>query len=196
MRRTKEDTAKTRQALVASALEVFARKGYSATRLDDIAELANVTRGAVYHHFGDKRGAYLAATEAPAERLQEAMAGALSDDGSARANLERLFLAVLNIAANDQDVCRMLELQWLRTEMVEEFRQDTVIRRQDIKAQIAGISVLIEQVNPGSNKDVLALAVGYIGLMTGLLQTWLVLDKEFPLKNQGLAVIRAYLNGM
>ncbi|ACS79405.1 TetR family transcriptional regulator [Maridesulfovibrio salexigens] len=53
-RKTKEEAEKTRQALLASAFKVFNEKGYAKTTLQDIAEDAGVTRGAVYWHFKNK----------------------------------------------------------------------------------------------------------------------------------------------
>jgi TetR/AcrR family acrAB operon transcriptional repressor len=49
MRRTKEDAEQTRQDLLDAALTIFSKKGYTATRLEDIAKVAGVTRGAIYH---------------------------------------------------------------------------------------------------------------------------------------------------
>jgi AcrR family transcriptional regulator len=54
VRRTAEDTAATRAALVEAALFAFARDGIDRATLAGIAEAAGVTRGAVYHHFADK----------------------------------------------------------------------------------------------------------------------------------------------
>jgi AcrR family transcriptional regulator len=54
VRRTAEDTAATRAALVEAALFTFARDGIDRATLARIAEAAGVTRGAVYHHFADK----------------------------------------------------------------------------------------------------------------------------------------------
>jgi AcrR family transcriptional regulator len=54
VRRTAEDTAATRAALVDAALFAFAREGVDRATLAGIAEAAGVTRGAVYHHFADK----------------------------------------------------------------------------------------------------------------------------------------------
>src|SRR5687768_7404071 len=54
VRRTAEDTAATRAALVDAALFAFARDGIDRATLAGIAEAAGVTRGAVYHHFADK----------------------------------------------------------------------------------------------------------------------------------------------
>ncbi|GAA2871034.1 TetR family transcriptional regulator [Nonomuraea rubra] len=60
MRRTAEEAARTRQALLRAALPVFAERGYAAATLAGIAERAGVTRGAAYHHFHDKAALYLA----------------------------------------------------------------------------------------------------------------------------------------
>jgi TetR/AcrR family acrAB operon transcriptional repressor len=54
VRRTAEDTAATRAALVEAALFTFARDGIDRATLARIAEAAGVTRGALYHHFADK----------------------------------------------------------------------------------------------------------------------------------------------
>ena len=60
MRRTKEEAEQTRQDLLDAALTVFSQKGYTATRLEDVARAAGVTRGAIYHHFGSKAELYSA----------------------------------------------------------------------------------------------------------------------------------------
>ena len=54
MRRTKEEAEITKHNLLAAGLEVFSRKGYKATRVEDIARQANVSTGAIYHHFSGK----------------------------------------------------------------------------------------------------------------------------------------------
>jgi TetR/AcrR family transcriptional regulator, acrAB operon repressor len=54
MRRTKEDAARTRAAIVDGALACFDRYGITSSTMEQIACEAGVTRGAVYHHFGGK----------------------------------------------------------------------------------------------------------------------------------------------
>lgn len=46
----------TRARLLASARSSFAKRGFSATSMDDLTAAAGLTRGALYHNFGDKRG--------------------------------------------------------------------------------------------------------------------------------------------
>ena len=53
-RRTKEEAAKTRARILASALSLFAKKGYTHTTFTDIAARLKLTKGAVYWHFESK----------------------------------------------------------------------------------------------------------------------------------------------
>lgn len=51
-----EYTEATRRALLDAAAELFAEHGFSRTSLDDVAAVARVTKGAIYHHFPSKTG--------------------------------------------------------------------------------------------------------------------------------------------
>ena len=53
----------TRGVLLDAAEEVFAKRGFGGTALEDIAEVAGYTRGAIYSHFGTKEELFLAVTE-------------------------------------------------------------------------------------------------------------------------------------
>ncbi len=53
-RRAKEEAEKTRARILASALSLFAKKGYVHTTFTDIAARLKMTKGAVYWHFKTK----------------------------------------------------------------------------------------------------------------------------------------------
>jgi AcrR family transcriptional regulator len=53
----------TRAALVETATRMFAERGFAATALDDVATATQVTRGAVYHHFANKKALFEAVFE-------------------------------------------------------------------------------------------------------------------------------------
>jgi AcrR family transcriptional regulator len=52
----KEMIAETRAKLVAAARKAFGEAGYAEASMDDFTAAAGLTRGALYHHFGDKKG--------------------------------------------------------------------------------------------------------------------------------------------
>lgn len=58
--RQAERRAQTRQRLLDAATEVFARKGFHAATIDDVAVAAGHTKGAVYAHFDGKDALFLA----------------------------------------------------------------------------------------------------------------------------------------
>jgi AcrR family transcriptional regulator len=51
---------RTRNALLDAAAEVFARRGFNGASLDEIAETAGFTRGAIYKHFEGKEDLFFA----------------------------------------------------------------------------------------------------------------------------------------
>jgi AcrR family transcriptional regulator len=56
VRRTRAEMEETRAALLATARTVFREHGYAETSMDDLTAQAGLTRGALYYHFGDKKG--------------------------------------------------------------------------------------------------------------------------------------------
>jgi AcrR family transcriptional regulator len=51
-----EMIAETRAKLIAAARQAFGTVGYAEASMDDFTAGAGLTRGALYHHFGDKKG--------------------------------------------------------------------------------------------------------------------------------------------
>lgn len=63
VRRTRAEMEETRALLIAKARKMFSERGYADTSMDELTAQANLTRGALYHHFGDKQGLLSAVVE-------------------------------------------------------------------------------------------------------------------------------------
>ncbi|KAA0595219.1 AcrR family transcriptional regulator [Azospirillum lipoferum] len=72
----------TRAKLIASARKAFAEKGFAAASMDDLTAEAGLTRGALYHNFGDKRGLL----QAVVDQLDAEMAARARDIGAKAGN--------------------------------------------------------------------------------------------------------------
>jgi AcrR family transcriptional regulator len=80
-RRTKAEQGEaTRAKLVQTARGLFATRGYGATSIGDITEAAEVTRGALYHHFPDKRALFDAVFETVEREALERIATQVAEE--------------------------------------------------------------------------------------------------------------------
>ncbi|MFC1459069.1 TetR/AcrR family transcriptional regulator [Microvirga arabica] len=70
----------TRKALVQAGRSLFVQKGYAETSTPEIVEAAHVTRGALYHHFADKRDLFRAVLEREAQAVAEEIEASASPD--------------------------------------------------------------------------------------------------------------------
>src|SRR3954453_7780436 len=69
--RREAEARATREALIAAALDLFTERGYAAVGTEEIVARAKVTRGALYHHFDDKRDLFRAVFERVESDLME-----------------------------------------------------------------------------------------------------------------------------
>jgi len=97
-----------RQQLVAVALELFARRGYRATTMDDIAEAAGVTKPLVYQHFSSKRALYLELVNSIAHDLLVAVHSGVMQAKGPRQQVEMGFAAYFRLVISREDEFRLL----------------------------------------------------------------------------------------
>lgn len=120
-KRTKQEALETRERLLDAALEVFGERGVSRPSLSEVAELAGVTRGAVYGHFCNKADLFTALCDRvllPMEAIAE-----LTDAEPEKEPLQRLkasWIYVFRDVASNAKVRRLLEIIFQKCEMLEE----------------------------------------------------------------------------
>jgi AcrR family transcriptional regulator len=69
MAKQAERRAATREAILNAGRRLFGERGFAATTMDDIAEQAQVAKGAVYHHFATKEAVFDAVFDQVARAL-------------------------------------------------------------------------------------------------------------------------------
>lgn len=72
----------TRDVLIAAATEVFARRGFEGAALEEIAETAGFTRGAIYKNFQDKEDLFFAVSDRMSEQVIEAFRAIMPQSAS------------------------------------------------------------------------------------------------------------------
>mgnify|MGYP003362221325 CR=1 FL=1 len=76
-KRRAETMEENRAKLIAAARTAFAEKGFAAASMDELTASVGLTRGALYHNFGDKKGLLAAVVaQVDGEMAQQAKAAA------------------------------------------------------------------------------------------------------------------------
>jgi AcrR family transcriptional regulator len=106
-----------RARVLAAALHLFARNGYEATTIDQIAEQADVARQTVLNHYPHKRDLLWAWGRDRRDRLLD-----LADQGGpgepAREQLHRYFAVLAQMNEGERDLTRMLHLSLRHDEVL------------------------------------------------------------------------------
>jgi len=186
MKRTKEEAAITREQLLSKALTAFSKKGYAATNLEDIAREAEVTRGAIYWHFGSKAELYNTLIREYSSRGGAIMQQAAAEGGTLVDILRRVFVRQLQAVEEDTALRALIELQLFKTGLVaelEEGRQQQIEGSAGLVQMLAGI--MEQGVQAGllrSDVDPKEMARAYLGFQNGLIHLWLTTPSQFSLK--------------
>lgn len=200
MRRTKEEADLTRNTLLNAALTVFSSKGYEATRLDDIADEANVTRGAIYHHFGSKLELYNALLAERFARANRVWEEAIEAGGTPMQILRRLIVTSLQYLEENADYRAVQELVMFKSPIIPELEDGIEKKKIAQRAFVDFLAGLVEQgvdageVRPGTNPRDTALAV--LGMMNGVSMLWMFDPKLFSLRARAETIADTFLNGI
>jgi TetR/AcrR family acrAB operon transcriptional repressor len=200
-RRTKEDALATRSTLLDAAERLFQQQGVSGTSLQQIAEAAGASRGAVYWHFKDKADLF----NAMMERVTLPLENALQDAGSnAPADplppLRAALLTALRRTETDPQTRRVFEVATHKVEYVAAMgavrERHLAIRRQALAQMKQALQRSARARGVRLALPAQAAARGLHALVDGLIQNWLLEPGSFALEAAGRQAIDTYLAGL
>ena len=100
--------AGTQEKLVAAASELFARKGFGQTGVEEIADAVGISEPSIYHHFPSKLDLLFEVLQHGNDALQKGRAAVLSVPDSPENSLRRLLVSYLDTVAADSDLITLL----------------------------------------------------------------------------------------
>jgi len=96
-----------RQRLLEAAIELFARKGYAATSVQEIVAACGVTKPVLYYYFGSKEGLFAEIMNEALRRFEATIVGALDAEGGVRGRITRLLDAVFALILDNLELTRL-----------------------------------------------------------------------------------------
>ncbi len=201
VRRSKEDALATRSQLLDAAERVFLAQGVAGTSLNDIAEAAGTTRGAIYWHFKDKADLFNAMMDRVVMPLQSAMelVGQSSDEDPLP-GLRRAIRHAMRQTATDPQTRRVFEVATHKVEYVDSLCAVRMrhLQTRDLHTEQFRQVMLRSAAARGVRLPVPAAAAahGLHALVDGLIQNWLLDPSAFDLEGTGTRAVDTYLRGL
>jgi len=187
MRRTKEDAEQTRLKILAAALALFSKNGYSHTTLAMIADEAGFSRGPIYWHFKNKDELYQAVIEfsqKPLEQLVEQTRGLAEQPLAA---FEHFISEWFRLLLEDRWYRQSFEILLNKTEFTEQIA-DTLKRERKLTRDIVQLlQQVMEAAGPAAASaigDPHARALFVYSSLMGITHSWLFSPRLFSLKAQ------------
>ncbi|HEV8312154.1 MAG TPA: TetR family transcriptional regulator [Burkholderiaceae bacterium] len=201
-RRTKEEALATRHGILDAAELLFQRQGVSRTTLQDIAQAAGLTRGAIYWHFKDKADLFNAMMERATMPLEETMA--LSpppgDDDDPLAFIRDRIMHALRITASHEPTRRVFEIATHKVEYVDELlavRDRHLLGRNECLAEVEReLKAAMRRGLVRSDVPARSIALGLHAMLDGLIHNWLLDPTAFDLVRVGKHALQAYEAGL
>ncbi|GAA5049291.1 TetR/AcrR family transcriptional regulator [Thermocatellispora tengchongensis] len=189
------DKTARRQQILDAAVRVFARRGFAASRIEDVAAEAGIAKGSVYMYFGSREEILRAAFEALASAMDRLLEGALSGTGPALARLDALIRDVLASIAAAPDLARVLLDLWgsgrdgdgLPLDMAE-----TYGRYRAAVAALLAQAAAEGEARPGVGE---AEATVIVGAIEGCVLQWLI-DPRVPIGELAEPLAAVCLHGV
>lgn len=186
-RKTKEEALETRSQLLDAAERMFYEKGFARTTLMDVAEAANLTRGAVYWHFKNKGELFEAMADRvrlPLESLVEACYDVNETDPLGK--MREFSIRILKESVSNPRRRRVLTILFHKCELNEETRH-IELRRQTacmeyVQHMQQCLRIAIDKGQLPANLDIHQAATAKHALFVGLITNWLFLPGSFDLE--------------
>jgi AcrR family transcriptional regulator len=115
-----------------AALDCFARTGVYATRIEDLAEKAQVSVGSLYHHFGGRERVAFLLYRRCMESLMGAISAAVLRKKTARDGVRALVRSYLEWVADNREAARYIYAAASQAELLDSWKADMVEWKGDL----------------------------------------------------------------
>jgi TetR/AcrR family transcriptional regulator, acrAB operon repressor len=201
VRKTKEDALATRNLILDTAEGVFQHRGVAASSLQEIAQAAGLTRGAIYWHFQNKADLF----EAMMQRVVLPLEHALNADSAQEAadpvgSVRQGVADLLAKLVHDPQVRRVFEIASLKVEYagdLQVLRERRVASRETCMDDLERLfGMAVEKGQIGRHMPARVAARGMFAMVDGLMLHWLLDPESFDLELAGRQMLDIYLQGL
>ena len=175
---TSAKSENTISRILDAALDVFARKGYHDTRMDEIVDASHTSKGAIYFHFPNKERLFLALVDQFANLLERRITEAIAQETRSMAKVQAALEACLSTFGKYRRQAKMLLVQAYG--LGHTFEQ----KRLEINERFAGLIevYLVEAIEQGEIEptDAEIVAHAWMGAIYNVVIRWVYTGEPEP----------------
>jgi len=100
----------TKKTILNAAKSVFARKGFDASSLDEIAKEAGIKKALIFYYFPSKESLFLAAWNEGIDELENHIFSEIEGEGSFIKKFKQLLKSYIDFVMSKKDIMKLLEM--------------------------------------------------------------------------------------
>ncbi len=193
---TKRGTGDKRERILRAAIKVFARKGFYATRVSEIAKAAGVADGTIYLYFKNKDAVLVSIFEDRMAKLLKALQDELALGGTVEARIRRVIELQLGLLESRRDLAEVITVNLRQSSrLLKQYAAPLFSQYLEVIAEVFAEGQREGVVRPDLSPLILARALW--GGLDGLALTWTLTDgKDENLRKAAQQFADVFLGGV
>ncbi len=199
MRKTKEEAEITRKKIIKTAIKIFSKNGYTATKLEEIAKKVGVTRGAIYWHFKNKQELFSAICKENQSKMMATIEQIKAEGHPPLAALKKGMITILDKFESDKEFREIEELLF-KTQITGQYKY---IKPNSKVGDEPGLSALLDILTAAKSdgtlrKDLSPESVTYAiaSFFFGIMSFWFINPSAYSMKEKADEFIDIFLHGI
>jgi len=190
----KKDEEK-RKKILDTATKVFARMGFSNTKIQDVAQEAGIAHGTVYLYFKSKDDLFISIFQESLGELIDYISSEVQKKDSAEDKLRRMISLQLDVIEENPDLTKLILIEFPRTgNFLNDKNIDVLSNYIDVIGDVIknGIEegIFSTNVKPG------IIATMIYSAMQGIATRWILDGMSYPIKTMDVEISEIFLKGL
>ena len=195
-RRERQKTMNRREILEA-AKRVFAQKGFAATTIDEIAQEAEFSKGAMYGYFEGKEDLFFSLIQEKMDDIEERLREVVESSDDPETKIRDLIETHLTFFEEDRDFFQIIASEQPRLGAETESRLRENMKERCVRSLDLIEQVMLVGVSAGTLKEIEPrfLATGLVGIIHAFTANWILIGGKEPLTDMKPVILELFLNG-
>jgi TetR/AcrR family transcriptional repressor of uid operon len=163
---TSQHKTEAREKIVRAAIIAFSRDGYDRTRMDDIAEIAKLSKGTLYLYFRSKEDLFYAISENSIRELKEQLSSLFTKSEDLITDSQKFYVSFRRSSEQSDKVLLETIAESSRNRKLQEMLYHQRLKVLDVLTGYLNLQIKKGFLNDGI--DVNAVALGLVALYDGL----------------------------